>query len=614
MSISVSTVLESRLFGVLDWNIGSVVTVRVEEYSKHLKSYVPYAPSPRALTSNMVEHPTATAKAAMVGALLCFGTVTATAQSIGGTLLDRNTRTPVGGAYIVLLNADSLEIARALTDGLGRFQLHAPKMGSYILRTEVVGFLSSVTERFDVGADGVADLQLEAVPIRLRLDPLFIQGRARECRIIGDQALEVLAVWEEARKALAAVAWSDMQEEFISDLERFERTYTSSFVLRRETRTRTPTLHVMPFRSRSVQELEEFGYVLIGEDSVVYEAPDAEVFFSAPFLQNHCFWLEQDGQGPGSRIGLRFEPIRNNDRPDVSGVFWLDGESGALQRLQLAYVNVGSWQRERGAKAELRFQQLPDGRWFVERWWIRMPMVRKVESLKGPIWDFPEGVVGFEEEGGEVMKVYAADGRTLFARDRATVSGVVIDSTTGTGLSGAFVSLLGTDWVTISQPDGSYWLTDLPDGRYELIFTHPRSEFFGLSDAWPVRLRESRDSQADLAIPPPHVIVERRCGARGADVGLLLGYVRDELTDSVVSGANVQITWLESRDDVESLRSLDIQTDSIGVYRVCVPRGAPLSVEVHVDDTLLTAVPAVFEERLIRVIDIRVTMPVSDRQ
>jgi hypothetical protein len=50
------------------------------------------------------------------------------------------------------------------------------------------------------------------------------------------------------------------------------------------------------------------------------------------------------------------------------------------------------------------------------------------------------------------------------------------------------------------------------------------------------------------------------------------------------------------------------------VYRACVPRGAPLSVEVHVDDTLLTAVPAVFEERLIRVIDIRVTMPVSDRQ
>jgi hypothetical protein len=360
--------------------------------------------------------------------------------------------------------------------------------------------------------------------------------------------------------------------------------------------------------------LEEVGYVIVEEDSVVYEAPDAEVFFSAPFLQNHCFWLEQDRQGPGSRIGLRFEPIRNNERPDVSGVFWLDGVNWALQRRELDYVNVGAWQRERGAGAELRFQQLPDGRWFVERWWIRMPMVRSVESLKGPIWDFPEAVVGFKEEGGEVMKVYAADGRTVFARDRATVSGVVIDSTTDTGLSGAFVRLEGTDWVTISQPDGSYWLTDLPEGRYQLIFTHPRSDFFGLSDTWPVRLREDRDSQTDLAIPSARIIVERRCGARGADVGLLLGHVRDELTGSVVSGANVQINWLESREDVESLRTLDVQTDSTGVYRACVPRGAPLSVEVHVDDTLLTAVPSVFEERLIRVIDLSVTMPVSDRQ
>ncbi len=556
----------------------------------------------------------AMAKAVMVATLLCFGVGTATAQSIGGALFDRNTRAPVGGAYIVLLNADSLEIARALTDGLGRFRLHAPNTGSYRLRTEVVGFLSSVTGSFHVGIDGVADLELEVVTISLRLDPVFIEGRARECRIIGEQALEVLTVWEEARKALAAVAWSDMQEEFISELERFKRTYSSSFVLRREIRTSTPTRHVMPFRSRSAQELEELGYVLIEEDSVVYEAPDAEVFFSPPVLQNHCFWIEQRGQGPGSRIGLRFEPVRDNDRPDVSGVFWLDGENGALQRLELSYVNVGVWQRERGAGAELRFQQLPDGRWFVERWWIRMPMVRSVESLKGPIWDFPEAVVGFEEQGGEVMKVYASDGRTVFARDRATVSGVVIDSTTDTGLSGAFVRLEGTDWVTISQSDGSYWLTDLPEGRYRLMFTHPRSEFFGLEDTWPVRLRESRESVADLAIPPPHVIVERRCGARGADVGLLLGYIRDELTDSVVSGANVQITWLESRDDVESLRSLHVQTDSTGVYRACVPRGAPLSVEVRVDETLLAAVPAVFEERLLRVIDIRITMPVSDRQ
>ena len=578
------------------------------------RTNVPYASSARVIASKMTRHRIAILRSLMLGGFLCFNAGTASAQSLAGTLFDRNSSQPVGGAYIVLLNADSLVIARALTDGLGRFQLHAPNPGFYRLRTEVVGFLSSVTAALDVGGDGFADLRLEVVPVRLRLDPLFVRGRARECRIIGDQAFEVLTVWEEARKALTAVAWSEMQEEFIHELERFERIYTTSFVLRRENRTNVPTRHVMPFRSRSVQELEDLGYVAIEADSVVYQAPDAEVFFSSPFLQNHCFWLEQDGVGMGSRLGLRFEPVRDSDRADVSGVFWLDGENGALQRLEISYVNVGAWQRERGAGAELRFQQLPDGRWFVDRWWIRMPMVRSVESLKGPIWDFPEAVVGFSEEGGEVMKVYAADGRTVFARDRATVSGVITDSTTGRGLSGAFVSLEGTDWITISQPDGSFWLTDLPEGRYQLTFTHGRSEFFGLTDSWPVRLNDGRELRADLAIPPTEVIVERRCGARGADVGLLLGHIRDELTDSVVSGADVRITWLESGDDVESIRTLDVKTDSTGVYRACVPRGAPLSVEVSVNNTLLMAVPAVFEERLMRVIDIRVTMPVTDRR
>jgi hypothetical protein len=369
------------------------------------------------------------------------------------------------------------------------------------------------------------------------------------------------------------------------------------------------TRNVMPFRSRSVEELEEFGYVMIEGDSVVYEAPDAQVFFSQPFLQNHCFWLERSGSGEGARLGLNFEPIRDSERADVSGVFWLGAADGALQTLEISYVNVGEWQRERGAGAELRFQQLPDGRWFVEHWWIRMPIVRAVESLKGPVWNFPEAVVGFEEEGGEVMKVYAPDGRTVFARDRATVTGVVVDSTTGLGLAGAFVRLAGTDWVTVSRADGRFWLTDLPQGRYQLTFTHPRAAFFGLSDAWSVRLQEGNETHADLAIPPEMLIAERRCGARGEDVGLLLGHVRDEATDSALVNADVQIKWLEGGDDVDALRMLEVQTDSIGVYRACVPRGAPLSVEVNLDGVLLAAVSAVFGDRRLRVMDIRVARP-----
>jgi hypothetical protein len=42
-----------------------------------------------------------------------------------------------------------------------------------------------------------------------------------------------------------------------------------------------------------------------------------------------------------------------------------------------------------------------------------MLVVRRVESMTGPIWHFPEAVVGFRDEGGEVLRVFAVDGRSL---------------------------------------------------------------------------------------------------------------------------------------------------------------------------------------------------------
>ena len=78
-----------------------------------------------------------------------------------------------------------------------------------------------------------------------------------ERRVIGEQALEVLTVWEEARKALSAVAWLDPREQLIHEMDHFERWFTPSFRMVHEVRATEPTHNVMPFRSRSVEELEE---------------------------------------------------------------------------------------------------------------------------------------------------------------------------------------------------------------------------------------------------------------------------------------------------------------------------------------------------------------------
>ncbi|MFQ5704014.1 MAG: carboxypeptidase regulatory-like domain-containing protein [Gemmatimonadales bacterium] len=531
------------------------------------------------------------------------------AQTVKGTLIHRSTGAPVAGAYVVLLDRDSVEVTRALTNPLGMFTINAPRGGSYRLRTERIGYRSVVSSVFTLDQGQILERQFRVEPVLVRLATATIEGDALQCRVIGEQALQVLDVWEEARKALMAVAWVDMQEHLVHELERFKRWYSPTFRLLHEERTPFKGRHVMPFRSRSVEELERRGYVTIEDDSVVYEAPDAEVFFSDPFLRNHCFQLDQKRQSGKRLVGLRFAPLGGSARPDVKGVFWLNSATDALERLELSYVNVGVWQRERGAAGELQFEQLPDGRWIVSRWWIRMPMVAKVESLKGPVWDLKEAIVGIQEDGGEVLRVYAADGRTVYARGRATVEGSVFDSTTNKALAGAFVRLEGTERVTITEADGSFWLTDLPEGDYTVTFSHPRTALLGLADEEDVALEPGARIHADLAIPSPEVLVKRVCAPfaeRGRD-GLIVGRVRDVARNRVVAGARVRVVWLEAKVTADTVVTwTEVKSDTLGVYRACVPRNSALSVEVTADGVLAVALPAMFGDHAIHELAVEV--------
>lgn len=538
-------------------------------------------------------------------------TGTLEAQFVRGTVRHETTGVPLGGTFVVLLDADSLEVARTITDPLGQFALAPPRAGRYRLRTERIGFRSLVSSDMALDDRPRSPVDLRIAPIVIRLAALMVSGESRECRIVGDQALDVLSVWEEARKVLQAVAWSDLQEQLVYEVERFERSYTPSLALVRETRTTTPSRHVLPFRSRSPRELDEGGYVIIEEDSVVYEAPDAEVFFSNPFLQHHCFALDEAIQDGRRVLGLRFEPVRGRTRPDVKGVFWVDAETAALQRVAFTYVNVGAWQRERGAGGEAEFVQLPDGRWIVNRWWIRMPLVVQNQTLKGPVWDLVQAIAGYEEEGGVVRRVYAGDGRLLYARDRTTVRGTVFDSTSGHGLTNAFVRLAGTDHVTITQADGSYWLPGVSEGRYSVTVEHPRAALLGVMPEAEVSLGSGGEERVDLALPSAPTLARRHCSdpSRRGRLGLLVGRVRDDASGMEVADATVQVVWLIGDAAEPRERRTQTPTDSTGAYRLCVPRGAPLSVELWADDQLLAATPALVGASGLLVADLTIRDP-----
>jgi hypothetical protein len=66
----------------------------------------------------------------------------------------------VSGTYIVLLDADSLEITRSITNALGVFLIPAFRPGAYRLRTERIGYRSTVSSTL-LGVEYEAEVELE---------------------------------------------------------------------------------------------------------------------------------------------------------------------------------------------------------------------------------------------------------------------------------------------------------------------------------------------------------------------------------------------------------------------------------------------------------------------
>jgi hypothetical protein len=348
----------------------------------------------------------------------------ANAQTVRGTMADSATGRPIEHAFIVLLGDSGEELGRVLTDVDGRFALAAPGPGTFQLRSERIGVKAHVSDAFDLTQGEVKQIDMRVVPVVIRLDMIVVEGDAKKCRIVEEQGLETATVWEEARKALVNVAWNEANETARFEIRSFERSLDGDRRLVDE-RSRTVTREsVAPFRNPPASELQEYGYVLEDnsitrergrayDDTSVYYAPDAQVFFSDPFLDNHCFKLKRDKDYEGL-VGLEFEPVKGSKVTEVEGVLWLKEESSELGWLELTYTNLRSNTRERYAAARVEFHQLPNGLWFVSEWWIRMPFVETQVPEIGGLTRKEEILWGFKEDGGEVLRVLTPAGEVLY--------------------------------------------------------------------------------------------------------------------------------------------------------------------------------------------------------
>lgn len=355
--------------------------------------------------------PTAAAAALLAGALLLSVAPELRAQSVRGVIVADADGRPIEGAFVSLIDAAGAELDGALTAADGGFTLEAPRPGEVRVRVARIGLETWISGRLRLEVRERRTVRYE-VPVRpVRLADIDVSVR-RQCVRDPAQESDVWRAWAEARKALTTTAHAEREELYRFEIRLHERELSpdGGRVLAVRTRPRLSSA-TKPFRSLEPARLSEGGYARAEGDSLRYYMPDAEALLSPEFEDDHCFGLRRsEDERPGA-IGVTFAPKEDRGVPEIRGVLWLDEASAELRRLEIEYVDLPLGLRDGQAAGSADFARLPTGAFVVRRWWIRMPQVERLEDFSGRL--LRERIGSIKEDGGEVMRVFAAEGEPV---------------------------------------------------------------------------------------------------------------------------------------------------------------------------------------------------------
>ncbi|MDH3427528.1 MAG: carboxypeptidase-like regulatory domain-containing protein [Gemmatimonadota bacterium] len=330
-------------------------------------------------------------------------------QSVSGSVLERDSGAPLPGTFVVLVDSTGTDRNRGLTTQAGTFRLGVPAAGTYRLRVERIGIVDVTTEPFSVD-DGQAVSQVVRVSRSpIRLDELEVEAEP-QCTMLEEDAVILLGVWEEVRKALEATYWTGQQTYY-----RFDALLSRRELDRHGNAESEPELESIrlygrhPFRSARADDLAFGGWVRpTGAGGVKFHAPDAEVLLSESFRRRHCYRLRRESIDGREYIGVEFEPLPSRRLPDISGVLWIDVVTSELRSLDFRYEVLDLPFETEKLGGQVEFDRLPDGAWIVRRWVIRTPIARPVSSrsFSGRRRGADMRLVGLYEEGQRVTAVW----------------------------------------------------------------------------------------------------------------------------------------------------------------------------------------------------------------
>ncbi len=601
----------------------------------------------------------------------------ATAQTIHGELVEKDTGAPVPGAFVVLIDSAGQQRDAALTDAEGRFILGASRPGEYVLGLDRIGYYSTRTSPIALSEGQDLRYRLETIVEPVALDDIDVAVES-ECRIRPEEGRAVTRVWEEARKALNATAFTQQMGLLRYTVVARERELDPfTFRVREESvRRRSGVTHGSPYVALSPIVLARTGYARFEDDEQIYYGPDAATLLSDSFLDTHCFRLRGASPDADHLVGIGFEPVRAHRLPDIRGTLWVDERTSELELLEYRYTNLPPMIEERGAGGEIDFERLSSGEWIIRQWRIRMPVVRiPDEGMYSHLTMDPNErvatVVRIKEDSGEVTEIVPArhpggvrrlwaepiDWRSGFDRlemerteaaraealrastagglcppgsvtpGRAAITGVVRDSVTGTALPGSRVTVEWADDV----PGSTTQLTTLGDvgGRF-VVCGVPTGEQLEVLGTFPGRLGRtnttvSEDAERhplDLDLVGTDGIEGSRVQStisvrhdRGSESGLT-GEVRDAATGEPLARAQVAVADLEVGSVTDEEGWFDVAGVPPGRHRLSVEYLGyeTASAEIEVSAEARTRVEVQMVPHAIAVAALEVTVPSTERE
>ncbi len=526
------------------------------------------------------------AVATLLVALTAVAAAPALAQTVRGTVLDTLSGAPVGRGFVVLFDSTGREVARTLSRSDGRFAIGAPAPGVYRLRSERIGYRIWESGPFTLAAQAAMSVVLQITSLPVRLDAIEVRGTTT-CRDPSGN-VDTGALWEEARKALAAASWAANKGGYLHVVHRFRRRWN-----RRRTRIEWEKIGSesgsarLPFEALQPDSLAAAGYVIPRGVSWDWYAPDANVLLDQTFHATHCFHAVRGKDEFVGMLGLEFEPVPDRKVPDIKGTLWIDEGSSELRRIEYRFTNAPGSVRDDRIGGSILFQSLPTGAWIVERWVIRLGEAEVQPSFVRGLGEQRTRVRvgGFLDEGGQVIGLYDFDGSVLYqSPETVEIYGTVFDSIRGIPLRDERVWIVGTGYETFTDDNGQYVIDAILDGEYEL--TSERLDSLGYLPGRVGRRFSPGDTvHLDLAVPGRLTVSRALCPEIGipADTRALVGSIQND-DGNAVSEVWVAAIWNLGVAEHER-KMIRFRTDKDGRYVLCnVPVGPPIQIEVLVEE------------------------------